>query len=150
MMVNDGFKGGRNDDHENVDRNCETSQKLLISSFALLVQSFSWSQLSWNKILKKKNWRRIRKLYVEIVLACHVLSSNVFNDSVLCCFSYVSFLIVLFSEFRVCPNIGKLSNFVCKGNWKPDFFFQFDKKAMIVKFEELDDERQKEAKLVRL
>ena len=26
---------------------------------------------------------------------------------------------------------------------------QFDKKAMIVKFEELDDERQKEAKLVR-
>ena len=27
---------------------------------------------------------------------------------------------------------------------------QFDKKAMIVKFEELDDERQKEAKLVRL
>ena len=29
------------------------------------------------------------------------------------------------------------------------FSFQFDKKAMIVKFEELDDERQKEAKLVR-
>ena len=29
------------------------------------------------------------------------------------------------------------------------FSSQFDKKAMIVKFEELDDERQKEAKLVR-
>ena len=28
MMVNDGFKGGRNDDHENVNRNSETPQKL--------------------------------------------------------------------------------------------------------------------------
>ena len=32
---------------------------------------------------------------------------------------------------------------------KTFFSLQFDKKAMIVKFEELDDERQKEAKLVR-
>ena len=28
MMVNDGFKGGRNDDHENVNCNSETPQKL--------------------------------------------------------------------------------------------------------------------------
>ena len=32
MMVNDGFKGGRNDDHENVNRNSETPQKLFGTS----------------------------------------------------------------------------------------------------------------------
>ena len=28
---NGDIKGGRNDDHENVDRNCQTSQKLISS-----------------------------------------------------------------------------------------------------------------------
>lgn len=28
MIDNDGFEGGRNDDHENVNRNSETPQKL--------------------------------------------------------------------------------------------------------------------------
>ena len=32
MMINDGFKGGRNDDHENVNRNSETPQKLFGTS----------------------------------------------------------------------------------------------------------------------
>ena len=62
-------------------------------------------------------------------------------------FWFVLFHIVLFSDFHVCPNIGKLSNSAAKEITL--FSFQFDKKAMIVKFEELDDERQKEAKLVR-
>ena len=40
MIVNDGFEGGRNDDHENVERNCETPKTfferglLISSSFA--------------------------------------------------------------------------------------------------------------------
>ena len=61
------------------------------------------------------------------------------------------FSFMLFSDFLACPNIGKLSNSVLLGQQKTKTFFsfQFDKKAMIVKFEELDDERQKEAKLVR-
>ena len=47
MIVNDGFEGGRNDDHENVKRNSETSQKffgtgLLISSFASSPKPFSF------------------------------------------------------------------------------------------------------------
>ena len=64
---------------------------------------------------------------------------------------YVVLFCILFSDFLACPNIGKLSNSVLLGQQKSKMFFsfQFDKKAMIVKFEELDDERQKEAKLVR-
>ena len=74
-----------------------------------------------------------------------------------CCLYYVVlFYVVLFYIFffHACPNIGKLSNSVrydasMQLKTKTFFSFQFDKKAMIVKFEELDDERQKEAKLVR-
>ena len=55
------------------------------------------------------------------------------------------------SCYILCSLLGKvcclsgLDNFLTQTL----FSFQFDKKAMIVKFEELDDERQKEAKLVR-
>ena len=64
---------------------------------------------------------------------------------------YVVLFCILFSDFLACPNIGKLSNSVLLRQLKTKTLFslQFDKKAMIVKFEELDDERQKEAKLVR-
>ena len=64
---------------------------------------------------------------------------------------YVVLFCILFSDFHAWPNIGKLSNSVLLRQLKTKTLFslQFDKKAMIVKFEELDDERQKEAKLVR-
>ena len=37
MIDNDGFEGGRNDDHENVNRNSETPQKLFGTSGLLTV-----------------------------------------------------------------------------------------------------------------
>ena len=55
----------------------------------------------------------------------------------------LSCYIVIFAR-QVCCLSG-LDNFLTQTL----FSLQFDKKAMIVKFEELDDERQKEAKLVR-
>ena len=81
----------------------------------------------------------------------------------LCCSSnvflfYVSlfyaglFYVVLFYiiYFHVCPNIGNYPILYTRATKTNALFsLQFDKKAMIVKFEELDDERQKEAKLVR-
>ena len=45
MIDNDGFEGGRNDDHENVNRNSETPQKLFGTS-GLLTSIFAKYTLS--------------------------------------------------------------------------------------------------------
>ena len=63
---NDDIKGGRNDDYENVNSNCETSQTffgrpLLISSFASSPIPFSFVGIKLKKLERKKRFLKLSR-----------------------------------------------------------------------------------------